>query len=926
MFKKIVSSIIFLYFAFSPVARAAFSVPYFNINLLQQTQGGDESFSFSFDDDAIINNHFGNISIQTNNGLGTGFFSPLVSNGTKIKITQGSPEGWAKGNFVCNSDNQNISFIYGEGFVEMFAGLYSNINCTITNTKSNTKNPVLFVPGLLGSEIKKNDDILWASVFQMVLGPDDFMDPLAFNSDLKPIDRQVYVSSVINNPRSQFDYSAGLVKEFKDQGYTQGVDVNSKLFLFPYDWRYGVSGNITATTTTVDLLKKKIDEIILQTGSNKVDVVAHSTGGLLVKKYLYDYQTDHHLGKVVMVGVPNLGAPKALKVLLQGDSFRVPGLEDSEMKKIAQNLPVSFDLAPSQKYFDLAGSYFTTIISQGLKGSKTQDLNYSETKNWLTTVQNLNSTAFEKASNLHSANFDDFDLTSTGADIYSIVGCKTPTVGKIKEYNTVSSIFTKTDGYKLEETQGDGTVPFISSDSIKTSDDKKFYAIKADHAKMPSAEGVRQKIVSIISGDSLDTGSNIISASSYSNNNSQCNLKGHWWQIFSPLDIAVTDQNGNVAKIADDGSIENDIPGVSYELMGDHKFVFVPTDDNQIYNVLLSGTGNGTFTFKDSYIDNSQTISTEVYSNIPVTTLLKGSVNLGSDNSSTLVIQSSASSTPINLSPNSVINGDKSLDLAAPISTSTLSGLMGEVGSFRSDVLVKLGANDPVLVGHEAETSGVLGVKYSLDGGEYLNYSSSTPIKVASEGVHLVKFFATDRAGNNEQENEISFVIDKIAPELQITFDPGINDIVFTATDTLPTLISGTSTQISKLKKGPKVTDSDSVVTATDSAGNVTILTLKDKDRRKNTKAEIKSLSYNGKLADITKTNLSFSWQLDKKQNLKELNQRVKSKKDFNIEASYENEKTKIQGRDGTGKINQTVTGLKILKILTDKGDFNWSF
>ncbi len=77
---------------------------------------------------------------------------------------------------------------------------------------------------------------------------------------------------------------------------------------FPYDWRLGVSQN-------VDNLKNKINQIVAQTGSEKVDVVAHSTGGLIVKKYVID-NNDHKIGKAVFLGVPNLGAPQGSKSLI----------------------------------------------------------------------------------------------------------------------------------------------------------------------------------------------------------------------------------------------------------------------------------------------------------------------------------------------------------------------------------------------------------------------------------------------------------------------------------------------------------------------------------------------------------------------------------------------------------------------------------
>jgi pimeloyl-ACP methyl ester carboxylesterase len=171
-----------------------------------------------------------------------------------------------------------------------------------------------------------------------------------------------------------YDYTKGLIDLLTSQpsGYTEGKD----LFTFPYDWRFGVSDD------AVNQLKGQIDYITSTTGSSVVDVIAHSTGGLIVKKYVMEHPTDHHIGKAVFVGVPNLGAPKALKVLLEGDNFGIPGLSDSEMQKIAKNMPVAYDLAPGQEYYNSLGSDLRIGVFNAFTPSY-QDLTYSQTADYL---------------------------------------------------------------------------------------------------------------------------------------------------------------------------------------------------------------------------------------------------------------------------------------------------------------------------------------------------------------------------------------------------------------------------------------------------------------------------------------------------------------------------------------------------------------
>jgi|GEM_PF-2107032 len=96
-----------------------------------------------------------------------------------------------------------------------------------------------------------------------------------------------------------------LIKEFEDKnGYYQ-YEEGKSLFIAYYDWRKPVS------ETYKKYLKPKIDEAKQKSGKDKVDIVAHSMGGLLARAYIQsdDYQND--VNKVVMMGTPNRGSSDA---------------------------------------------------------------------------------------------------------------------------------------------------------------------------------------------------------------------------------------------------------------------------------------------------------------------------------------------------------------------------------------------------------------------------------------------------------------------------------------------------------------------------------------------------------------------------------------------------------------------------------------
>jgi hypothetical protein len=92
-----------------------------------------------------------------------------------------------------------------------------------------------------------------------------------------------------------------LIKTLENDGYEEG----KSLFIAHYDWRKPVSENWQK------YLKPKIDEAKQKSGQNKVDLVAHSMGGLLSRAYIQNDNYGNDVNKLVMMGTPNYGASES---------------------------------------------------------------------------------------------------------------------------------------------------------------------------------------------------------------------------------------------------------------------------------------------------------------------------------------------------------------------------------------------------------------------------------------------------------------------------------------------------------------------------------------------------------------------------------------------------------------------------------------
>jgi pimeloyl-ACP methyl ester carboxylesterase len=119
-------------------------------------------------------------------------------------------------------------------------------------------------------------------------------------------------------------------------GYIEGRN----LFIFHYDWR--LSNFETAQSFQAFI------ETTPQLRGGKLDIVAHSMGGILTRIYLQQYGGAAKVRKVIYLGTPFLGAMSALATLSNGwGTFanRLAGGLDN-IRNVILSLPAFYELFP----------------------------------------------------------------------------------------------------------------------------------------------------------------------------------------------------------------------------------------------------------------------------------------------------------------------------------------------------------------------------------------------------------------------------------------------------------------------------------------------------------------------------------------------------------------------------------------------------
>ncbi|MFA6077299.1 MAG: right-handed parallel beta-helix repeat-containing protein [Candidatus Paceibacterota bacterium] len=738
------------------------------------------------------------------------------------------------------------------------------------------KTPILFIPGIMGTEISKGSDLLWVNIPNMLKSPSDsFMDPLAFNLAGTPSDTSVTVGQVIGNPEGRFDYTEGLVSEFLSRGYS----TDTEFFMYPYDWRADIANNADVA------LKKKIEDIA---GGGKIDIIAHSQGGLLVKKFLLNHPEDNaKIRKIVFIGTPNLGAPKAAKVLLSGDTMGVQlgvfGLSPIEVKNISQNMPSVYELLPSREYFSHSSGYLGKEI---LHRTYTENViyDYDTTKSTLLS-KGLNSALINNAENFHSNALDNFSFAGTGIDVWNIVGCQTATVMQVIEKNPRFSV--------VKYDAGDETVPFFSAAHIGGATN--LYALKANHSTMPSDPIIRAQVADILTGDSIQTRSGLTA------NANLCKISGMSVSVHSPADLNVYDPEGHHLGPNPDGTFDADIPGVAYDIIGEEKFAFLPElPSGQNYTVKLIATGSGSMSFVSEKVEESTTVNTAAYYDVPITVGSSADISLTDANTQPLVLKSS-DGTSQNILP-SIGTGDALPDTLAPQTTATSNGTLGKNGWYTSDVTVALKATDLP----NAVSSGVYETRYSLNSGT--TWSTSTPLVISTEGTTTVQYYSIDNAGNKEATSTLVVKIDKIAPEAKTSVDATTKDLKIEGVDMNPTIITK---------------DAGNTYTITDLAGHTTKLFFQKTFLGKLlTFAKLTGVQYDT-ATKVTLPSSSFLYLWNPLVNPPILlSQTIVVNNIYGIEAVYnkkKNQTTILLKNKGVQIQKQIFTGLRIVKLTTNK-------
>lgn len=532
------------------------------------------------------------------------------------------------------------------------------------------RDPVVIIPGILGSQEKDGELVL---------------DPVYHTYD-------------------------NLYDAFVADGYVAGAN----LFVFPYEWR-------DSNVENAALLQQKINEIKISADWPKVDIVAHSMGGLLARQYVESDSYGNDVDQLVTLATPHYGAPEAY-IKWDGAAWFLSPL-DLYMKHIVSQeaeengFPDTFEYIRSRvpSVGELLPIY--DYLYDVDKGGELRVYPNGYPRNGF--LENLDN----KSENLNKVEFDKI-VGNLGNDFSTISGFNVINVdmGKYWEHGYLPG-FELLSEKGIRYSNGDSTVPLYSSRSESLKSDY-LIELSSDHKSMvtDAQKDVLELLTGIRPQEEVRRG--LISRMLFVS-------------VYSPIDIQVVSPSGlKVGKDFGTGAILNEIPGAYYTGYDtENEFLTIPNPEKGKYRILTQGTGEG-----GSY-------------RIEATSIVEGEDGTASE--STVKTEGIAD-------PNEEGEMMIEVDEAGGVIEETAADTIAPTISISSPEDGKTYQNDEtVLVAYSAEDETTakenLAVSVSLDGESYAK--SDIDLSLLPLGAHALKVTAADETGN-AGEASVNFTIE----------------------------------------------------------------------------------------------------------------------------------------------------------------------
>jgi len=325
------------------------------------------------------------------------------------------------------------------------------------------------VPGIMGSNLAYGAFRVW---------------PRLFPKNAKIYKEYLPIGKMKISPAGLIEQSYGtMFKHLSD-------NKENKVIEFAYDWRM----NNLETVEQFDLFMQQYTE-----GYEKVNIVAHSMGGIISKLLLNKFADRDYISKIenlITLGTPWHGSLDSYKTIVYGKSIpeSFPNsivLTKESAKLIAKGFPSVYQLFPDEKYKDrLRSEYDVCILSKN--DEEIDHLGLFEQEE---IKKHIETFGFEYAALIDQYKADINLATDKTAHIthHEIIGFAHTTLTSMKK--------NKRKEVMGEFRNGDGTVPMFSAKSEFAT--KRYFVKGAEHQKLVKNKHALDVVDNILRGNPI---------------------------------------------------------------------------------------------------------------------------------------------------------------------------------------------------------------------------------------------------------------------------------------------------------------------------------------------------------------------------------------------------------------------------------------
>jgi len=372
-----------------------------------------------------------------------------------------------------------------------FKSGYSGGQANVFVTKIGNEPPIVFIPGIAGSYLfdRATGTELWPGLLTnhnpLTLDPRENPNPNIIATDAI----RKYQKTVLGVTVTLKTVYEPLLAMLGNKGYREyqvngnpdlrtssRCDLSQKdnhpnLFVFAYDWRKSNEDNAQALKDYVGCVRQFYPD-------GKVNILAHSMGGLVARRYIIDNPETHNVNRLITIGSPWLGAPKAIYALETGDAgFSSLQIQQGTLKRLSEFFPGMHELLPSQSYFDLGGRPFREIGDFNKNNVPDETYTFPQLVDLLDQRYPRGKPGITAALFHNTDGQDDWRFDRSGIEYDHIYGIQShnQTIGQVVAQTVVScgiNVFVEgiicipEEQFKPLMISGDGTVPVRSASRL----------------------------------------------------------------------------------------------------------------------------------------------------------------------------------------------------------------------------------------------------------------------------------------------------------------------------------------------------------------------------------------------------------------------------------------------------------------------------